>query len=526
MWDLSSDLRRRGKQADDEKIRQVTNDLEKSLNLINSAEELRNWQKQLAELKKLVEPYLLQEKQQEAIKVAGKLSRNAEELYKYTNLRSQVFAVGAYCLFKKQYKFIKLMLDYKQPADSDTIWMSDDIHPSALSDIINYYFRRISGRRDFDFWEGHHGSGIYVKEYFIVLMLRSFVTTPHATFNLSGFNTDQLSDITYSIEGLKQVALGMEEDEQLFRELSLDKSLVRSSVIPTLENLAIEAKKLILETERSKPISTKKIEDFKIDVQKAFSRASYMRSLFDYYQKLKDETNKKYKGKVLRAGISRVDDKAVFFDNWHVSYVNWGENFGQNIAQGENIQLFNEIYESSIKYDGSIDGAIRLCSNPILIVLSRSTFGYGKIESFTEKWQLDVTLYPEAGLSNFIGIYKHQNKVIPVFEARLNMRSRTEVLVIDTEKLGTLHIYSPLAVDDETPANKSNFDIKVEAFSDNQELLESFLNKPPKWLEEVGNVESQKSYLLSKVVIKVYERFKLANKGNKNVGYIVYLGDN
>ena len=56
------------------------------------------------------------------------------------------------------------------------------------------------------------------------------------------------------------------------------------------------------------------------------------------------------------------------------------------------------------------------------------------------------------------------------------------------------------------------FDFSIEAFSDNQIILNKMLNNPPKWLEKVGSRSNQEDYLKSQVWINIFERYDFAFK--------------
>jgi len=60
----------------------------------------------------------------------------------------------------------------------------------------------------------------------------------------------------------------------------------------------------------------------------------------------------------------------------------------------------------------------------------------------------------------------------------------------------------------------------VQAFSQNPELLDHFLDEPPEWLSKIGDQEKQREYLLRQVLLPVFERFAY-NKAKGSAGYLL-----
>jgi len=50
--------------------------------------------------------------------------------------------------------------------------------------------------------------------------------------------------------------------------------------------------------------------------------------------------------------------------------------------------------------------------------------------------------------------------------------------------------------------------MNVRAFSEDIDLMDRFLEKPPKWLKELGIKDKQKEYLEEKVLLEILERFE------------------
>ena len=135
--------------------------------------------------------------------------------FKYNNLLEIVFAIGAYCSFKQKYDFIKCLWEYKQPVDADASWVGHDIIPNNFDQVISLYFGKYLLERKFDFWEDHHGSEIYYKEYFLLLLARVLKNTKVngegkyeqlEKYHLPKLNIYRISDLEHSIDELVETA--------------------------------------------------------------------------------------------------------------------------------------------------------------------------------------------------------------------------------------------------------------------------------------------------------------------------------
>lgn len=55
---------------------------------------------------------------------------------------------------------------------------------------------------------------------------------------------------------------------------------------------------------------------------------------------------------------------------------------------------------------------------------------------------------------------------------------------------------------------KEHFYIRVDEYSTNEDLMNEILEKPPKWLLEVGDRDAQMKHLEERVLVRIFERFK------------------
>jgi len=197
------------------RIEKIVVELEDSLSNLDTKEKFENWLKKFNKLKEIFDPYLNQGQREECRQKEREIVDFTATQFKYNNLLEIVFAIGAYCLFKQRYEFIKYLWEYKQPADADASWIGNDIISNDIEQIIKLYFGKYLLERKFDFREDHHGSEIYYKEYFLLLLARvqqNIKANKEGKYEqldkyrLPKLNIHRISDLNYSIDNLVDTA--------------------------------------------------------------------------------------------------------------------------------------------------------------------------------------------------------------------------------------------------------------------------------------------------------------------------------
>ena len=320
---------------------------------INSRENLKKWLKDFEFLKNILHDQF--SNKQEAITLEKEIQEYAIANFKFNNLLKLVFAICAYCLFKGKYSYIKYFWEYKQPPDSDASWIGTDVIPKELNQTIElFYIEDMSLGSKFDFHEGHHGSRLYFRQYFLLLLLR--ILNPTLNYDKHSpipkidfpkhFDVYLLSHIENTTEGLIAVTNKLKETEALcvlgFDSKNIDK-LIDNRLVSLLKDIKEAAKVRIEEFEKERSISQKKVEQFKDEFIDGFNKYKILRDVFEKNGLIINKTAEDYSGSLNRFGINRVDKKHVFFDEWHVASIDWGKTYGEIVANGENSLIIDEI---------------------------------------------------------------------------------------------------------------------------------------------------------------------------------------
>jgi len=499
-------------------------DLVNSENDLYTKEKLESWLNKFNDLKKVILPYLDEEQHKEAQKIEEKIRKFAISQFKYQNLLEIVFEIGAYCLFKQRYGYIKYLWEYKQPPDSDAFWIGIDITPKTLDEVIQFYFRKGSFERGFDFWEGHHGSEKYYEQYFLLLLARILQSIPAdaegrysqiENYKLPHLHIYKLSDLEHSMDNFVTLAVDLKQDANMLAEIGFDTTkldeIFDAKLVPFLKKLKEEAGKQISAEHRAGNISQKRIGEFKKEVLKSFYEDASLRDIFvKYFKAYQDRTKEKIAGKKERLGINTVDDKAAFFDEWYAGFPNWGEGYGRALASSENSLLLDHIAKDC-KEIGKKDfeGTLSKFENPDnIVIFVTDSIGFWQYfedsKNFRPKWHRATE---QLEIKAFGGWYDFNGHSIPVFETYYG-RIDKQILIFDKAKIGQLIQLSPLNEEEDPSSVEDIFYIDIKAFSKDTQLMEEFIKNPPGWLKKIGDEQKQREYLQERVHIQILERFE------------------
>lgn len=408
-----------------------------------------------------------------------------------------------------------------------------------MDEVIRFYFRKGLFDKKLDFWEGHHGSEKYYKQYFLLLLIRVLQSVPADTegkysqienYQLPDLHVYRLSDLEHSVDGFIELATNLKGAGNLLAEIGFDTNkldeLFDAKLAPFLKRLKEEAGKQISAKHKAGNISQKRIEEFKKEVLKSFYEGAALRDVFVNYLKVyEDKTKEKITGKKERFGINIVDDKVSFFDEWHVHYVGWGENYGRDLSSGENSYLLDDVAKDcKVISKKEFDTTLSKFKNPDDIIIFATNVAFWRFfedsKNFKPKWHRDIK---QLDVKNFGSWYDFNGKSIPVFET-YHRKIDKQVLVLNKTKLGQLIQLSSLNDGEDEKSIEDIFYMDIQAFSENQELMEEFIKKPPEWLQAIGDKQKQREHLRERVRIQIFERFEY-NKPADFEGYKLTLKD-
>lgn len=396
--------------------------------------------------------------------------------------------------------------------------------PSKIEELTNL-FSRIHSFEVEDFWGwdnwemSEKGEG-QVHSIQILEKLERFYAIKSLSL-LSGKSDEEIEkielphsrDLAYLAEGTRDLIRTLEDiktNPEKWQFILKDDAINKVDALKTLLTKAKEAQEQEeVELKKEQAISQKRVQEFKKEVLKTFYEGANMRDIFAkhfnaYEDKTKEKTDKKE-----RFGINIVDDKASFFDDWHVHYVGWGENYGRDLASGENSYLLDDIAKDCTEISKEdFEATLAKIENPDDIVIFATNIAFWRFfedsKNFKPKWHRDIK---QLEVKGFGGWYDFNGKSIPVFET-YHQKIDKQILILNKAKMGQLVQLSPLNEGEETESVEDIFYMDIQAFSENEELMNEFIKKPPEWLQKIGDEQKQREHLRERVRIQIFERFK------------------
>jgi len=513
-------------------IHALVSELSDTSHEIVTKQELDEWLIKFDQLKSLVEPHFSKDYAEQVKEIEEDIKDFVIGQYKYNRLLNIVFSIGAYCLFKKRYDLIKLMWEYKQPPDSDAHWVGHNIVPETIEKLMSFLFRTHIVDSRIDFWEGHHGSSSYVRMYSLLLMARIIKNLNPDTngkypqlrnYNIPINFDEKLSSIKYFNEKLLSTVEALKERKNLLPILGFDRidEILDNNIVPFLKEINNKAEKRLKKLERDQALSAEKVKEFKEFFQEAFNKSVTARNIFQHYKLYEDHSTEKPQKEMPRFGINRIEDKAAFFEKWHVSYSDWGKFDGEQLAAGEDQDIARKMASycetaKDISFEKILERFNDL-SQVIIIASETALYDYFyKQTNFSAKWRNEKR---KLSVKGFEGWYSPKGgKDIPVFIISFSP-GKSEILILNTSKLGKLVQLSPLDEGESEDLRNGIFFMDIQAFSENDKLVKEFLDNPPKWLKDIGDEEAQTDFLNEKALIKIFERFEL-KKHDEFEGYL------
>ena len=335
-------------------------------------------------------------------------------------------------------------------------------------------------------------------------------------------------DLAYLAEGTGGLVITLDDiktNPRNWQFVLKDKAIKK---VDAFKRLLTKAKKAQeqeeVELKKEQTISQKRVQEFKKEVLKAFYEDANMRDIFAkhfnaYEDMTKEETDKKD-----RFGINIVEDKAFFFDEWHVHYVGWGESYGRDLASGENSYLLDNIAKGCEGISSEeFKETLAKIENPDDIVIFATNIAFWRffedLNNFKPKWHRDVK---QLEVKGFGGWYKlNSGQSIPVFEIN-HQKIDKQILILNKSKIGKLIQLYPLSEEEKEESIEDIFYMDIQAFSENEVLLEELIKRMPEWLKKIGDGQKQREHLRERVRIQIFERFEY-EKPKDFEGYKLFL---
>ena len=147
----------------------------------------------------------------------GELQRRIKLWFVYNNIQLVTLLIGSYGLFSKKYDFVKTLIYYNQPLDSEALFGNKDIVPESFDDLVEMYMNaHFTTMNYISVWPEHHDVMHCYKQflYFLTLVLAN-QARPHLEVNVNDYNenSQQLTYLQHVIEQFESAVSGFSDDE-------------------------------------------------------------------------------------------------------------------------------------------------------------------------------------------------------------------------------------------------------------------------------------------------------------------------
>jgi hypothetical protein len=450
------------------------------------------------------------------------LEAHAISYFKYNNLRKIFIWIGSYCLFKKRYRLLEYQLYYNSPKDTSASWVNKDINPEGVGEVINILTQKYSIEREVVFgWGGHSDFMGYFNQYIFVLITHICSQATRSGKDLSKENhkglfgnrsKDQLNQIKYELELQKKIAEGaLEKEKDYIKEIGYSSDLIKNIVLKLLDQLILDCSAKYEAIESYSKLSIAKVETFKKSVVNLFHQKVINRNIIKHYSQISNELIPWEEGQKA-FGLNEVYPKEFFIEDTSSMHDGWTGGFPDRLAFQNDMFINREWIKNSVinkKIEAKEVVEIinkhfeRDIDNELIIIGTNMRFSFqvfGNEKEYLPSWKKN-NKEDWWDQTRLIGFYKDHE----VFMGNDQTR-RESFLILNKNHLGKIQQRWPFK-DVEKEEMTDIFYFTLDAYSENQEMLDELIAKEPPWLKEKGDEAVQKAFLLKQVRIKIFESF-------------------
>lgn len=288
------------------------------------------------------------------------------------------------------------------------------------------------------------------------------------------------------------------EMEEQGEDVSVLTELVKTFID---ERMKYEDEKLI-----ATPLNQDKIIEFKEGVLAGYKEYALAISIFKPNGYLKTTKTTKATKDFLSYGWNQIQDKYGFVKDWHIGTIHQPHSYGSEIAESENKHILESLFSKPSRIDNFEEWLKRL---------KRSRKSWFVVNVRTADWYMisdrkdDIGKQIKNDFSTGDMSFKGLNQVVPIYHVYDNYLPKG-LYAVSIDDLGRLEIAD----------NKDEpIEISIDAYSDNERLLEGTLERQPDWLIEKGDRTAQEIFLKTQVRMFIKHAFRYKPKGKRSTFY-------
>lgn len=267
------------------------------------------------------------------------------------------------------------------------------------------------------------------------------------------------------------------------------------------ERMKYEDEKLI-----AAPLDQDEVTEFKEGVLAGYRDYALAFSIFEPNGHLKTtKTTKATKG-FLSYGWNQIQDKYGFVKDWHIGTIHQPHSYGSEIAESENKHILESLFSKPSRIDNFEEWLKRL---------KRSRKSWFVVSVRTADWYMisdrkdDIGKQIKNDFSTGDMSFKGLNQVVPIYHVYDNYLPKG-LYAASVDNLGKLEIAN---------SKDEPIEISIDAYSDNERLLEGTLERQPDWLIEKGDRTAREIFLKTQVRMFIKHAFRYKPKGKRSTFY-------
>ena len=474
----------------------------------------------------------LDSNEQEVLRYKNDFEWSAIEYYKYNHLQDIVFALGAYCVYKKNFGLIYQLWEFNQPEDSTANILNPAIVPTLYGELLHFYFGTLLEQRTSAiYWDQNHGKERYYHLYFILALVRAFSTPTGKKVNISTvkvnwnrFNSSQISNINYEMKIILDNFQFLEQYKQHFADLHLSIAVVDYIVINKVKPLLRHLKKQIPLVQNhillSSNISNNKVEEFKQKFSEQYKVNSQLRKLYIFYGTYQCNLNK-MPSKILDFfGFDSEVRKDSFIENWYCEPPNYANNCANLMAKDENLYILEQWENRCIDYsNSSLDSILNNVANLNETIIVTDSLNYQQVMQQLPNFDSKFKRVNDKNFPQLFGTYSRDTTQIPIIYLSISGQQLNKIFVINKSTIGQWSQYCPLEYPEDSLS--SIFDITIKPVANNADLQKYYRQKYKDYVAtNYPEPKKQQDWLDSLVQVKIYQKFDLELADNFQ-GYFI-----
>ena len=160
------------------------------------------------------------------VTIQDELIKRIKRHYVYNNIQLVTLLIGAYGLFRDKYDFVKALIYYNQPLDSEALFGNKDIVPEKFEELVEMYMKADDVVIPYlTIWPDHHDITHCYKAFLCFL---TFVQAKHAKSQID-VNIDNFNGNLQQLQSLKNVIEQFKDAVLNYNGEKLDKIDIRDS---------------------------------------------------------------------------------------------------------------------------------------------------------------------------------------------------------------------------------------------------------------------------------------------------------